>query len=81
MSCLTVSAHRTQCKKIFWVLAALTLQYSLMGRSLFMATSLMWLLLKRIFPVVEKGKKGQIRLNKLLSYTFSIKGLPRKPSQ
>lgn len=39
-----------------------------------MATSLMWLLLKRIFPVVEKGAKGQKRSNKLLSDTFSIPG-------
>lgn len=32
------------------LLRSLTLQYSLMGPSLFMATSLIWLLLNRIFP-------------------------------
>lgn len=35
-----------------------------MGLSLFMATSLMWLLLKRILPVVKKRKQRQNRLEK-----------------
>lgn len=55
--CCNFNSRKLNNKKSEVVLIIkLTLQYSLMGLSLFMATSLIWLLLNKIFPK-EREKK------------------------